>query len=65
MGENIKHGCQPPGCQKELSRHATTHGSPRSSEHDETKEHDEGVLDETELASDPVTLESNKDLTDD
>lgn len=31
----------------------------------QTERHDEGVLDETELPSDPISLESDKDLTDD
>ena len=38
--------------------------TPRSSEHDETEEHDEGVLDETKLSTDPVSFDTDRDLTD-
>lgn len=38
--------------------------APRGSEHEETDEHDDGVLNETPATADPITNDTNKDLTD-
>lgn len=38
--------------------------APRGSEHEKTDEHDDGVLDETPATADPVTNDTNEDLTD-
>lgn len=37
--------------------------SPNRSQENDTDEHDEGVLDESELATDPVSFNSDEDLT--
>jgi hypothetical protein len=39
--------------------------TPGGSEHDETNKHDDGVLDETEATAEPVTNDTDKNLTDD
>jgi hypothetical protein len=38
--------------------------TPRGGEHDETESHDKSVLDQTELSTDPVSLNTDGDLTD-
>ena len=43
---------------------AVERSAPRGSQHDKTKRHDQGVLNETESTSDPVSLETDKNLTD-
>lgn len=40
-------------------------GTPHGCEHDGTESHDEGVLNHTETPTDPVTLDTDKDLTTD
>jgi hypothetical protein len=39
--------------------------TPGGGEHKQTNEHDDGVLDETKATTEPVTNDTNKDLTDD
>jgi hypothetical protein len=44
----------------------TVEGStPRGGKHDETENHDEGILDETDTTTDPVTLDTDTNLTTD
>ena len=39
-------------------------GSPHGRQHDQSDKHDQGVLNETEFPADPITLETDGDLTD-
>lgn len=43
---------------------AVESSSPRGSQHDQTKSHDQGILDQTKSSSDPISLETDGDLSD-
>jgi hypothetical protein len=49
----------------QIGKSLTERDSPGSSQHEKTDEHDRGILNQTEAATDPVTDDTDKNLSDD